>query len=281
MDFTEKILTASSLGPWRENLRRLGRTLVVTNGCFDVLHLGHVTYLQQARDQGDTLLVGVTSDAGARVLKGPARPLNHQNDRAAVLAALESVDAVRIFPELDAQAFLRAVRPDIYVKGGDYTLDTINQDERRLLEEMGVKIVILPAVPGRSTSALVQKIQAEETSAKVLPSAPRNLSMDAMPTETFRASRWTKGNHLFPTTIEVTDRAVVRHKRSWFSKDEMSVTIQKVASVHIKTGLCWSEILIESSGGTDPIRSHGHRKTDALRIKELIEEYQQQRPAGG
>jgi len=277
VDFTEKILTASALGPWRENLRRTARKLVVTNGCFDVLHLGHVTYLQQARDQGDALLVGVTSDAGVRALKGPTRPLNNQNDRAAVLAALESVDAVRIFPELDARALLQAVQPDIYVKGGDYTLDTINQDERRLLEELGAKIVILGAVPGRSTSALVQKIQAEEIPAKNLPSATNSPIKDAMPTETFIASRWTKGNHLFPTHIEVTDRAVVRHKRSWFSKDEMSVIIQKVASVHIKTGMMWSDILIENTGGADPIASHGHRKQDALRIKELIEGYQQQR----
>jgi rfaE bifunctional protein nucleotidyltransferase chain/domain len=281
MDFTEKILTASTLGHWRENLRRNGRKLVVTNGCFDVLHLGHVTYLQQARDQGDALLVGVTSDAGVRVLKGPGRPLNNQDDRAAVLAALESVDAVRIFPELDARAFLEAVRPDIYVKGGDYTLDTINQDERRLLEQLGVKIVLLGAVPGRSTSALVQRIQTEEKSPKNLPSATVGASLNAMPSETFKASRWTKGNHLFPTTIEVTDKSVVRHKRSWFSKDEMSISIQKVASVHIKTGMMWSEILIESSGGTDPVGSHGHRKSDALRIKELIETYQQQRPGSG
>jgi hypothetical protein len=96
-----------------------------------------------------------------------------------------------------------------------------------------------------------------------------------MPSETFTASRWTKGNHLFPTTIEVTDKAVVRHKRSWFSKDEISVSIQKVASVHIKTGIFWAEILIESSGGTDPLASHGHSKGDARRIKELIEGYQQ------
>jgi len=281
VDFTEKILTASALGPWRENLRRDGRNLVVTNGCFDVLHLGHVTYLQQARAQGDALLVGVTSDAGVRALKGPGRPLNNQNDRAAVLAALESVNAVRIFPELDARTFLEAVRPDIYVKGGDYTLDTINQDERRLLEELGVKIVILAAVPGRSTSALVQKIQAEENPPKDLPPAGPAASMDAMSTETFVASRWTKGNHLFPTHIEVTERAVVRRKASWFSKDEMSVIIQKVASVHIKTGMMWSDILIENSGGTDPIASHGHHKADAIRIKELIEEYQQQRPGAG
>src|SRR5580658_4788691 len=118
MDFAEKILNASTLGPWRDNLRRTGRKLVVTNGCFDILHLGHVTYLQQARDLGDALLVGVTSDAGVQSLKGPGRPLNPQQDRAGVLAALESVDAVFIFSELDARAFLQAVRPDIYAKGG-------------------------------------------------------------------------------------------------------------------------------------------------------------------
>jgi rfaE bifunctional protein nucleotidyltransferase chain/domain len=279
MDFAEKILTASTLGPWRDHLRRAGRKLVVTNGCFDVLHLGHVTCLQQARDQGDALLVGVTSDAGVRVLKGPGRPLNNEHDRAGVLAALESVDAVRVFPELDARAFLQAVRPDIYVKGGDYTLDTINQDERRLLEQLGVKIVILPAVPGKSTSALVEKIQAEEPAAKDLHSDPGAPFMEAMPSESFKASRWTAGNHLFPTVIEVTDKSVVRRKRCWFSKDEMSISISKVASVHVKTGLLWSEILIESSGGTDPIASHGHRKSDASRVKELIEGYQQSPPS--
>ena len=97
---------------------------------------------------------------------------------------------------------------------------------------------------------------------------------DIMPTEIFRASRWTRGNFLFPTCIEVSDKSVVRRKRSWFSQDEMSISITKVASVHIKTGLLWSDILIESSGGTDPIASHGHTKPDAVRIKELIEDGQ-------
>ena len=92
--------------------------------------------------------------------------------------------------------------------------------------------------------------------------------------EIFKASRWTRGNHLFRTIIEVTDRAVIRHKRSWFSQDEISISISKVASVHIKTGLMWSDILIESSGGSDPLSSHGHKKGDAVRIKELIENYQ-------
>jgi len=92
-----------------------------------------------------------------------------------------------------------------------------------------------------------------------------------MASETFQASRWTRGNFLFPTVIEVTDKAVIRHKRSWFNKDEMSISISKVASVHIKTGLMWSDILIESSGGSDPLASHGHRKADARHIRELVE----------
>ena len=92
-----------------------------------------------------------------------------------------------------------------------------------------------------------------------------------MPSETFKASRWTRGNFLFRTIIEVTDRSVIRHKRSWFSKDEISISISKVASVHIKTGIVWSDVLIESSGGSDPLISHGHRKADARRIRELVE----------
>ena len=104
-----------------------------------------------------------------------------------------------------------------------------------------------------------------------------------MPTEVFQASRWTKGNFLFPTILEVSDKAVTRRKRSWFSHDEMSITVTKVASVHIKTGMIWSEILIESSGGTDPMSSHGHSKGDAQRIKDLIENAQAaiaQKPQG-
>ena len=99
-----------------------------------------------------------------------------------------------------------------------------------------------------------------------------------MPTESFRASRWTGGNFLFPTVIEVSDKAVTRHKRALFSQDEMSISISKVASVHIKTGMIWSEIRIESSGGSDPLSSHGHTKQDALRIKELIEDAQAKLP---
>ena len=92
-----------------------------------------------------------------------------------------------------------------------------------------------------------------------------------MPSETFKASRLTRGNFLFPTVIEVTERSVIRHKRSWFSRDEISISITKVASVHIKTGIIWADILIESTGGSDPLISRGHRKADARRIRELVE----------
>ena len=101
-----------------------------------------------------------------------------------------------------------------------------------------------------------------------------------MPSETFKASRWTRGNFLFRTIIEVTDKAVVRHKRSWFSNDEISISISKVASVHIKTGVIWADVLIESSGGSDPLISHGHRKADARRIRELVEMAQGSLPGG-
>jgi len=153
-----KIITWDKLPEWRAHLRAGGKRLVVTNGCFDLLHLGHVTYLETARNQGDALLVGVNSDAAVRQLKGPARPVTPEDDRAAVLAALESVDGVCIFAEPTATRFLAAARPDIYVKGGDYTLETLNQEERRTVEQAGGKIVIIPFVPGKSTTALLQKI---------------------------------------------------------------------------------------------------------------------------
>jgi rfaE bifunctional protein nucleotidyltransferase chain/domain len=139
-------------------MRASVRNLVVTNGCFDILHLGHVTYLETARNFGDALLVGINGDEATRQLKGPGRPVNVEADRAAVLAALASVDGVCVFVDKAAIKFLSAARPDIYVKGGDYTLDTLNQDERRAVESAAGKIIILPFVPGKSTTALLEKI---------------------------------------------------------------------------------------------------------------------------
>jgi D-glycero-beta-D-manno-heptose 1-phosphate adenylyltransferase len=158
VNFREKIIAWDKLPAWRESIRQAGKKLVVTNGCFDILHLGHVTYLESARNFGDALLVGINGDGATRQLKGPGRPVNSEADRATVLAALESVAAVCIFPEPTMTKFLAAAKPDIYVKGGDYTLDTLNQDERRAVESAGGKIVILPFVPGKSTTALLEKI---------------------------------------------------------------------------------------------------------------------------
>jgi len=158
VNFRDKIIAWDKLLAWRAALRASGKKLVVTNGCFDILHLGHVSYLESARNLGDALLVGINGDDSARQLKGPGRPVNSEADRAAVLAALASVDGVCIFADKSAAKFLSAARPDIYVKGGDYTPDTLNREERRLVESAGGKIVILPLVPGKSTTALLEKI---------------------------------------------------------------------------------------------------------------------------
>jgi rfaE bifunctional protein nucleotidyltransferase chain/domain len=158
VNFRDKLISWEALPQWREDFRQTGRRLVVTNGCFDLLHLGHVSYLESARNHGDALLVGVNGDEGVRQLKGPSRPVNEESDRALVLAALESVTAVCIFAEKTATRFLRQARPDIYVKGGDYTLATLNQDERQAVESAGGRIVIIPFVPGKSTTATLAKI---------------------------------------------------------------------------------------------------------------------------
>jgi len=158
VNFRDKILPWEKLRPWRESLRSAGKQLVVTNGCFDLLHAGHVTYLEQARNLGDALLIGLNADEGVRQLKGPDRPVNPQDDRAALLAALESVTAVCIFNERTATRFLSEAGPDIYVKGADYTIETVPQEERRMVEKLGGRIAFIPFVPGKSTTALLKKI---------------------------------------------------------------------------------------------------------------------------
>lgn len=158
MKCADKLIAWEELVAWRERLRAAGRTLVATNGCFDLLHRGHVAYLEAARGLGDALIVGVNGDASVRELKGPDRPVNNEADRAFVLAALACVDGVCIFTDKTAMRFLSAVKPDIYAKGGDYTVDTINQEERRLIEQQGGRVAILPGVEGKSTTGLLEKI---------------------------------------------------------------------------------------------------------------------------
>lgn len=160
MDFLSKLVDWDALPSWREEVRNSGSKLVVTNGCFDLLHLGHVTYLETARNLGDLLLVGVNADDAVRELKGPNRPVNSAEDRAGVLAALESVSAVCIFSESTAVSFLAQAKPDVYVKGGDYTLETINQEERRVVVETGGQIRMLPLLGGRSTTNVLKRLGA-------------------------------------------------------------------------------------------------------------------------
>jgi rfaE bifunctional protein nucleotidyltransferase chain/domain len=153
-----KILTLDEVAAYRATLRKEGRTVVATNGCFDLLHVGHLRYLTEARALGDFLWVGLNGDDSVRELKGAPRPLVPQDDRAELLAAWRVVDAVTIFPEVRATAFLRAVQPDIYVKGGDYTADSLDSGEAAALHACGARIEIVRLVPGRSTSKLVEKI---------------------------------------------------------------------------------------------------------------------------
>jgi len=156
-----KILSLETLPTWRAAFRDTRQRLVVTNGCFDLIHAGHVTYLESARNQGDALLVGVNGDAAVRQLKGENRPYHPATDRALVLAALAAVDAVCVFPESVATHFLDLAQPDLYVKGGDYRVETLNQDEVQAVRKHGGHIVILPFLPGRSTTGLLKKISTD------------------------------------------------------------------------------------------------------------------------
>ena len=161
LDAEGKVVLLEGLAGWREALRKSGKCLVVTNGCFDLLHAGHVRYLERARNLGDALLVGLNGDASVRLLKGAGRPIYGVADRALVLGALACVDAVCEFPEMRAVRFLEIARPDQYVKGGDYTLETLDKEEREVVERYGGRVVILPYLAGRSTTETIEKIVSE------------------------------------------------------------------------------------------------------------------------
>lgn len=154
-----KIVDLDHLAQRSRELRNAGKKLVVTNGCFDLLHVGHVRYLQAARALGDALAVGVNGDGSVAQLKGKGRPINSERDRAEVLAALACVDFVAVFPETRATRFLEMAAPAIYVKGGDYTAETLNAQERAALEGSGTEIRILPFEKGYSTSGLLEKLR--------------------------------------------------------------------------------------------------------------------------
>ena len=154
-------MTPAEVRALRDQLDAQGKKLVFTNGCFDLLHAGHVRYLNEARALGDAMVVALNSDESVRELKGPTRPINGENDRAEVMAALRAVDAVVVFGDKRATALIEAIQPHIYAKGGDYTVDSLNPEERAALDAAGTAIRILPLVPGRSTTATVQRMTHE------------------------------------------------------------------------------------------------------------------------
>lgn len=156
-----KLLSRKELAEVRRHMAVGGRRLVLTNGCFDLLHAGHVRYLRAARGLGDALAVGLNSDASTRRLKGPDRPINNQLDRAEVLAALEGVDFVTIFDEDTATELVSEVRPDVYVKGGDYAADPDDPTfppEGRIVTGYGGEVRTLEFVPGHSTTSLIERM---------------------------------------------------------------------------------------------------------------------------
>lgn len=152
----KKIKLRSEIAAITKNLKTEGAKIVFTNGCFDLLHLGHVRYLREAKKLGDILIVGLNSDASVTALKGPNRPYVSEMERAEILASLECVDFVIVFPELRPDNLIRLIRPDIHVKGGDYKLSEL--PERKVVESLRGKVVVIPPIKGRSTTNIVDKI---------------------------------------------------------------------------------------------------------------------------
>ena|SRR5579864_252892 len=157
-----KVVRLEELGERTKDLRASGKKIVTTNGCFDLLHVGHVRYLERARALGDVLVVGINGDRSVCELKGPGRPVNSERDRAEIVAALECVDLVAIFPELRATRFLQLAAPDVYVKGGDYSHEMLNAEEGTVLQKIGAKIEIVQLEKGYSTSELLKRLGKSE-----------------------------------------------------------------------------------------------------------------------
>ncbi len=151
------LINSQDIKGFCEILHRANRKIVFTNGCFDIVHAGHVKYLQQAKACGDYLILGLNSDASVQRLKGPQRPLNNELDRAEVIGALKAVDAVVLFEEQTAEALIAKVKPDVYVKGGDYTLETL--PEAKIVQAYGGRVEFIDMVEGRSTTNIIEKIK--------------------------------------------------------------------------------------------------------------------------
>jgi len=155
----KKLVTLEQLTQFIDQARSDGKRFAWTNGCFDIIHAGHVDYLERSKAYGDFLVVGLNSDASVKKLKGDFRPIFSEQDRAKVLCSIIYVDYVVIFSDKSPIKMIALLKPDFYIKGGDYTIDTIDQDERKVVEGYGGEIVLLPMVAGVSSSIIVEKIK--------------------------------------------------------------------------------------------------------------------------
>lgn len=142
-----------------KDLKSKNKAIVWTNGCFDILHTGHIRYLQKAKEQGDILIIGLNSDSSVKNLKGNNRPIIPENERAEILSALQCVDYIIIFSEQHPTKYLEAIKPDVYVKGGDYNINTIVQEERKIIESYQGKIAIINVSTENSTTNIINKIK--------------------------------------------------------------------------------------------------------------------------
>lgn len=153
-----KLVDLKSAVAFRERLEAEGKRMVLVNGCFDLLHAGHIHFLQQAGKLGDALFVALNSDASVRALKGPLRPVQPELERAYALGALECTDVLVLFHQPRLTGEILALRPATYAKAGDYTLETLDVDERSALQKVGADIRFIPFLPGFSSTALIQRI---------------------------------------------------------------------------------------------------------------------------
>ena len=151
------LIERNSVKNFCEELKSQGKKIVFTNGCFDILHAGHVRYLTAAKNLGDILIVGLNTDESVRKLKGSSRPVNKEKDRAEVLLGLKAVDYVVLFGEQTAENLISEVKPDIYAKGGDYTLETL--PEAKIVQSYGGKVEFIQLVAGKSTTNIINAIQ--------------------------------------------------------------------------------------------------------------------------
>jgi D-beta-D-heptose 7-phosphate kinase/D-beta-D-heptose 1-phosphate adenosyltransferase len=160
MSLQDKIVSREQAAQIAADLRARGKRMVFTNGCFDLLHAGHALYLEQARALGDFLVVGLNADRSVAAVKGPGRPIVGERERAQLVAALASVELVVIFSEQTSEALINLLRPEVFVKGGDYTTTTMNQEEKVLVESYGGAVHLIPALPESSTTRIIERILA-------------------------------------------------------------------------------------------------------------------------